>query len=96
MRDKVVSEDDPFILEHSPDKYMTHEMCDKAVNAFLSALKFVLDWFVTKKMIEILSDDLFSKADIVFVNEGSNYVTFFNNEMGIPSVNVTNINLDDI
>ena len=47
-------------------------------------------------MIEILGDDLFSKVDIVFVNEGSNYVTFFNNEMGIPSVNVTNINLDDI
>ena len=34
MRDKVVSEDDPFILEHSRDKYMTQEMYDKAAMLF--------------------------------------------------------------
>ena len=29
-------------------------MCDKAVNDFLPALKFVPDWFVTSKMIKTL------------------------------------------
>ena len=29
-------------------------MCDKAVDDCLAALKFVSDWFVTRKMIKIL------------------------------------------
>ena len=40
------------MLKYCPDKYKAEEMCDKAVNALLSALKFVPDWFVTKQMIK--------------------------------------------
>ena len=47
---KVVSKE-PFMLKYCLDKYKTQEMCDKAVDAFLPALKFVPDWFVTKKII---------------------------------------------
>ena len=45
---KIVSED-PFILKYCVDRYNTQEMRDKAVDAFLPALKFVPDWFLTKK-----------------------------------------------
>ena len=48
---------------------MVQEMCDKAVNTFLWALEFFPDWFVTKKMIKIPGDDLFSNVDIVFLME---------------------------
>ena len=33
-------------------------MCDKAVDDFLPALKFVHDWLVTSKMIKELHDAL--------------------------------------
>ena len=39
---KVVSKK-PFMLRNCLDRYKTREMCDEAVNACLSALKFVPD-----------------------------------------------------
>ena len=57
------------------DRQKTQEMCGKAVDAFPPTLKFVPDWFLTRKMIKKL-DDLFSNDDIIFVNEDSNFVTF--------------------
>ena len=33
---------------------MTQQMCDKAVDDFLAALKAVPDWFITSKMIKKL------------------------------------------
>ena len=51
MHDKIVS-DDPFKLKYCHDRYKTQEMCNKAVQDFLPALKFVPDWFVTSKMIK--------------------------------------------
>ena len=51
-------------------------MYDKAVDAFLPTLKFVSDWFVTRKMIKDLDGALFANNDIIFVNEDSNYVPF--------------------
>ena len=32
--------------------FKTQEMCDKATDAYLPALKFVPNWFVTNKMLE--------------------------------------------
>ena len=40
MCDKVVFED-PLMLKYCLDKYKTQEMCDKAADDFLPALKFV-------------------------------------------------------
>ena len=68
----------------------------QVIYAFLPTLKFVPDWFVTSKMIKNLDDDFFSNYDIIFVNENCNNVTFFDDEMGFLSVDLNNINLDDV
>ena len=70
-------------------------MCNTEVDAFLSKWKRVPNWFVKSEITE-LDDDLFSNYDIIFVNEDSNYVTFFSDDMCIVSVDLDNIKLDDI
>ena len=57
-------------------------MSDKAVDAFLSRLKFVPDCFVTTKLLEKLDDGVFSNGDIIFINKYFVNVIFFNNDMG--------------
>ena len=42
------------MLKYCLDRYKTQEICDKAVDFYLPSLKFILDWFVTSKMIEKL------------------------------------------
>ena len=72
-------------------------MCDKAVNTLLPTLKFIADWFLSKKkMIKNLDKLVFPVDDIVFVNEDSANVTFSSDEMGIFSVDLNNINLDRV
>ena len=66
--DKVVS-NDPFMLKYCLDRYKSQELCDKAANDFLSALKFLPDWFVTSKMIKKIDDVLFAYDDILFFDE---------------------------
>ena len=63
---KAVS-DDPFVLKYCINRYETQEMCDKAVDGFLLALKFVIDWFVINKMIKKLHNALFADDDIIFL-----------------------------
>ena len=65
-------------------------MCYKVVDPYVPILKFVPDWFVTSKMIRNPDDDT------IFVNEDSNYVTIFIEEMVIFSVDLNNINLDHV
>ena len=43
---KAVSED-LYIIKHCLDRYKTREMCDKAADDFLPALRFVPDCFTT-------------------------------------------------
>ena len=94
MCDKAVS-NDPFMLKYCPDRYKIQEMCDKAVEDLLSALKFVPDWFVTSKIIKKLDNTLFANDDIIFINKDTDNVSLFGDEMGILTVDLTNINLDD-
>ena len=70
-------------------------MYHKAVDVFLTTLKFVPDWFVTNKMLEKLGDVVFSKDDIVFVYENSDNVTFFSDDVGLNNMYLNYINLDD-
>ena len=86
--DKVVSKD-PFMIKYCLGRYRTQKSCNKAVDTFLPTLEFVPDWFVTSKMIKELYDDLFSNDDIILVNEDSNCVMLFGDEMGIRSVYLT-------
>ena len=60
-------------------------MCDKVVEDFLPALKFVPNWFVTSKMIKKLSIALYPDDGLLFFDEGFGNVTFCCNEMGILS-----------
>ena len=55
MCDKFVSEDS-FLPKYYLDRYKTQEMGDKSVDvdAFLSTLKFIPDWIVTKKWLKNL------------------------------------------
>ena len=71
-------------------------MRDKAVDVFSPTVEFVPDWFVTRKMIKNLNDDLLSNDDIIFSNEDPNSVTLLSDEMGCLSVDRNNINLDDV
>ena len=42
---------DHFMLKHCLNRHKAQELCDKAVDDFLPTLKFILDWFVTNKII---------------------------------------------
>ena len=80
---------------HCQDRYKVQEICDKAVDDFLPALKFVPDRFVTSKMIKKLYTALYADEGLLFFDEDSGNVTFCCGEMNILSVNLNNINLDD-
>ena len=70
-------------------------MRNKAVDAFLPTLKFVSNRSVKNKMLKKLDDVVFSNDDIVFVNEDSDNVTFFRDDMGLIVIYLNKINLDD-
>ena len=55
-----------------------------------------LDLFVTKRNIKTLDNPVFGNNDIVFFDKDSDNVTFSSDEMGILSVDLNNINLDDV
>ena len=80
--DKVATEDS-FMIIYCPYKYKTQNMCDEAVDGCLAALKFIVDLFVTNKILEKFYDDLLTNDDILFFDEDFSKVTFFANEMGI-------------
>ena len=79
------------MLKLSIDRYKTQKMCDKAVNDFLTALKFAPDWFVTIKMIKILGDPFFNNYHLLFSDEDSCHVTLSSDKIGILRVGLINI-----
>ena len=83
-----------LMLKFCLDRYKTEEMCHRVADAFLLARKFVSDCFVTNKLIEKLDNYLLSKDDIVYVDTGSDIVTFFNIDIDLNSINLNNIKLD--
>ena len=66
MSGKVVSKE-PLSRKYSFDKYKTQDVCDKAVDAFLPALKFVPSWFVTTKIIEKPDNDNGDDIDLISI-----------------------------
>ena len=74
---------------------MLKNCLDRNVVDFLPTFKFDPDWFVMSKMIKKLYDALFTDDDILFFDKDSGNVTFSNDEVGILSVNLNNINIDD-
>ena len=92
--DKALSKE-PLILKHCLDRYNTEEMCGKAIDVYLSALKFVPDWFVTNKMLEQFDDIAFSNDDMDLDSKDTNIVIFFSDGVGLDTIDLNNINLDD-
>ena len=70
-------------------------MRDEAVDDLLAALKLILDWFVTNKMIKNFYTDLYAEDDLLFLDNDSADVTSCCNKIDILSVNRNNINLGD-
>ena len=58
----------------------------KAVDACLPALQLVSDWFVLNKMLEKRDNPILSRDDIVFVDEDSDSVTFFSDDMSLNTI----------
>ena len=81
-----------FLLVRCPDKYITQRMCDEAVE---TALKLILDWFVTSKMIKKFCTSLNADENILSFIEDSGNVIFSCNGMGILNIDLININLDE-
>ena len=61
MCGSIISED-LFSIRHVPYQYKNQQMCDKAVDDCLAALKLILDWFVTTQMIKKLLINLQTKV----------------------------------
>ena len=76
----------------SPDKDITQKMCDEAVDGSLASLKFIIDWFLIRKMINELFTSFYANDGLLLFDEDSGDVTLFCDEMG--SVYHNNINLD--
>ena len=94
MCDRIISED-PFMLVYCPDKYRTQIMCDEPVGDCLAALKSILDWFFTSKIIKKRPTSLCADDNILYFNEDSSDVIFSSNEIGILSIDLNNINLEN-
>ena len=93
MCDRVDSKN-TFILKNCDDRYQTHKKCEIAVDEFLPALKFISNYFVTRKLNKKLHTDLFADDSILFFDEDSGNVIFSSDEMAILSIDLNNINLD--
>ena len=71
--------------------------CDKVADFYLITLfdKFISDWLVTNKMFEKLDNSVVSNVDIFFDDVDSNIVTFLSDNMGVNTIDINNINVDD-
>ena len=69
-------------------------MCHKAPDNFLPTLKFVPDWFVTKKMPEKLDNVVLSNDYADLDDMDSDIVKFFTDDMDLVTIDLTYINLD--
>ena len=49
-----------------PNRYKTQQKCDETAADCLGALKFISDWFVTRKMLEQFHDALLANDHILF------------------------------
>ena len=88
---------DSVMLKLCLDRYNTQRMFDEAVDDYLSAWKFVPNWFLTTdKKIRKLHEALFNNDDKLFFDEDFCNVTFFADQKGILKVDFDKINLDGV
>ena len=70
-------------------------MCNKAADNFLTALKFISDWFVTSKILKNFDNSLYANDDILSYNENFDQVTFIVNQRHILAADLDKISLGD-
>ena len=61
----------------------------------IKLLKFVPDWFATRKMVKKFNNVVFSNDEKLFDDVDSNIVTFLSDAMGFNTIDLNSINLDD-
>ena len=95
MSDRVVSKN-PFMLVYCHSK--PKKICNEAVDDCVEALKFISDWFVTMKMLEMFHEMLeifhHTNDEIIIFDEDFSKVTYFANGIGILDVDVNKINFE--
>ena len=94
MFDSVVSED-PSLIVNCSNKYKPQGVYDKAVDNCLAALKFILYWFVTSKMIKKPFTALHRDENILYFGENFCNVRIVWTRMDILNIDLNNINLDN-
>ena len=57
------------MITYCPDKFKLTKSVTKAVDDCLASLKFIPNWFVTRKMLEQFHDALFANDDTLFFDE---------------------------
>ena len=87
----IEKNDDTKILIDTDDKIPDDilDICEKAADACLPALKLVPDWLILSKMLEISNDDI--ELDCIDYD----IVTILSDDIDITITNLNNNNLDD-
>ena len=94
MYNRIIS-DEPFSIRYVPDQYTSKKRCDEDADDCLPALKFVLDWFVTTKMIKKIFTALYADQNILFFDEDSGNLKFICNGIGFLNIDLNSIDLDN-
>ena len=84
-----------ILIVYCLDRYKSQRTCDEAVDDSLPALRFVPDWFVTMKTFKKLLTALYADDNVLNFDEDFGDAVCSCNEMGILSIDLNNINLDD-
>ena len=85
----------PFLIVYCSDKYKFQKLCDEGVNDCLAVLN-IYSWLVCYKLNYYKTLYCFvCRCCLLFFYEDSDNVPLCCNEMGILSVNLHNINLDN-
>ena len=84
-----------ILIVYCLDRYKSQRTCDEAVDDSLAALRFVSDWFVTRKTIKKLLTALYADDNVLNFDEDSGDAVCSCNDMGILSTDLNNINLVD-
>ena len=82
-------------IPYCPDKYKIQRMFDEPVDDCIATLKFIPDWFVTRKMLEKVDNVLNTNEDIFFYNEDFGKIIFVANQRLILAVDPDKIILDN-
>ena len=96
MFDKAVS-NNSLMMKYYLDRNKTQKIyAIKLLMVFYQHEILFLIGLLQVRTLEKLYNDLFAEGDVLFFDDDSGNVTFFGVEISILSVDLNNINLDDV